>query len=694
MPDNKLLRPLIVDPDLNEAEELISAIKSAGYAVRPSSATSRDTLEEQLKQGSPDLLVVALDRLDLGLAELLNQIESAGRHIPIVALIDQPPEDISPYLEQGAEDVVATGNRAHFQHVVARTASAQFNWRQLKRAEAAVREAEKRCQTLLSSSKDAIAYVTDGMHVYANPPYLDVFGFGDIEEIEGTPLMDLVAREDQERMKTFLRSYGREKTDEVQLLRVNLVTASGDRFEAELAFSPATIDGEDCTQIVIQQQGDARELEKQISYLSQRDLMTGLYNRQYFMDQLKEAIAQATQGRENRSVLHIVVDRFDQLKENFGISGSDLILADFGKLLENALPEGDIACRFEGNRFTVLSQTWEPRALGAMMEKLQSAFSGHLYELDGRSVTTTATIGAAIIDENSPDPNEILARAERAFKQALASTEVHAQIYRPREGEMTQRQLDDLWNQRLRNAIKDGHLRLLFQPIVSLHGDPGEQYNVYMRMLDERGQPVAAREFMASSERTGVAKMLDRWVIHNALRHLSGRSEDSEGPLSLFVKITSGSLQDPEILPWLADQLKEIRIPGDRVVFELKTGVAVNYLRQTREFLKGLHQLHSRMVLDDFGAGANPFQLLKQVPADFLKLDPAFMDDLANSPENQETIKTITAQAHSDGRLVIAQRVEDPNAMPILWGMGVNYVQGNFLQVPSERMDYDFTAMT
>ena len=691
MADNKLLRPLIVDPDLNQAEELISAIKSAGYAVRPFSATSEDSLDEQIKKNSPDLIVIALDEVEFDLPVLFNHIENAGRHIPVVAMLKEPPSDVSPYLADGAEDVVATANRTHFQHVIARTANAQFNWRQLKRAEAAVREAEKRCQTLLASSKDAIAYVTDGMHIFANPPYLDVFGFGDNEDIEGTPLMDLVARDDQGRMKTFLRNYSREDETE-QSLRVNLVTVSGEHFEAELAFSPASIDGEACTQIVIQQQGDAKELEKQISYLSQRDLMTGLYNRQYFMDQLKESIALATQGRENRSVIHIVVDRFDQLKESFGISGSDLILADFGKLLDQTLPEGDIACRFEGNRFTVLSHTWEAKALGDLMDNLLNTFSNHLYELDGRSVTTTATMGAGVIDENSPDPNEVLARAERAFKQALTAGGARAQIYRPREGEMSQKQLDDLWSQRLRKAIKEGHLRLLFQPIVSLHGDPGEQYNVYMRMLDERGQPVAAREFMASSERTGVAKMLDRWVIHNALKHLAAHDQDA-GPLNLFVKLTAGSLQDPEILPWLAEQLKEIRIPGDRLVFELKTSVAVNYLRQTREFLKGAHQLRSRLVLDDFGAGANPFQLLKQVPADFLKLDSAFMEDLANSPENQETIKTITAQAHAENRLVIAQRVEDPNCMPILWGMGVNYVQGNFLQVPSERMDYDFTAM-
>jgi diguanylate cyclase (GGDEF)-like protein/PAS domain S-box-containing protein len=691
MADNKLLRPLIVDPNLNRAEELISAIKSAGYAVRPFSSTAGEDLDEEIKRNSPDLIVIALDEVGLDLPALFGQIEAAGRHIPVIALLKEPPADISPYLAEGAEDVIATTNRNHFQHVVKRTATAQTNWRQLKRAEAAVREAEKRCQTLLTSSKDAIAYVTDGMHIFANPPYLDVFGFSDTEDIEGTPLMDLVAREDQGRMKTFLRNYAREEEAE-QSLRVNLVTVSGEHFEAELAFSPATIDGEACTQIVIQQQGDAKELEKQISYLSQRDLMTGLYNRQFFMDQLKESIALATQGRENRSVIHIVVDRFDQLKESFGISGSDLILADFGKLLDQSLPEGDIACRFEGNRFTVLSHTWETKQLTELMGGLLDTFSNHLYELDGRSVTTTATMGAAIIDENAPDPNEVLSRAERAFKQALTAGGAREQIYRPREGEMSQKQLDELWSQRLRNAIKNGHLRLLFQPIVSLHGDSGEQYNVYMRMLDERGQPVAARDFMPSAERTGIAKMLDRWVIHNALKHLAAHGQEG-GPLNLFVKLTSGSLQDPEILPWLADQLKEIRIPGDRLVFELKTTVAVNYLRQTREFLKGVHQLHSRLVLDDFGAGANPFQLLKQIPADFLKLDSAFMDDLSNSPENQETIKTITAQAHGEGRMVVAQRVEDPNCMPILWGMGVNYVQGNFLQVPSERMDYDFAAM-
>ncbi|AOU97603.1 two-component system response regulator [Acidihalobacter yilgarnensis] len=689
--DTKRLAPIIVTTDLNEAEELISAIRNCGYAVRPTVIASEEMLREQLPTIQADLLLFDIEKSGLELSNLRAIISDAGKHLPMIALTHKPLADPMPYLESGVDDVVVASNHEHLQHVVTRTALAQTNWRALKHAQALVREAEKRCQLLLESSKDAVGYAHEGMHIYANRSYLDLFGFGDMDEIEGVPLMDLVTRQDRGDVKEFLRQYARSSEPE-QTLSTHLLTVSGDEFDAELAFSPASIDGEDCTQIVIRRHdGDTKELEKQIHFLSQRDLMTGLYNRQYFMEQLKETVTAATRGLGNRAVILLALDRFESLKETFGISGSDMVLVDFGKLLEQQITEGDIACRFDGNRFIVLTHAWQAEALQAYMDRLNHAITNHICELDGRSIASPASLGGSVIDENAPDANEVLARAERAFKQAN-STGGQGVIYRPREGEMSQRQLDELWSKRLREAIKENRMRLLFQPIVSLNGDHGEHYNVSMRMLDDKGQPVAAREFMPSAERSGVAKMLDRWVLHHTLKQVSSRLRENKRTI-LFIKLTAGSLQDPEMLPWLAEQLKENRILGDLLVFEIKTGVAVNYLRQAREFQKGLRQIHCRLALDDFGSGANPFQLLKQVPADYLKFDGTFMDDLPNSPENQETLKLLTSQAHAENRMVIAQRVEDPQVLPTLWGLGINYIQGNFLQVPSERMDYDFTAM-
>ena len=147
------------------------------------------------------------------------------------------------------------------------------------------------------------------------------------------------------------------------------------------------------------------------------------------------------------------------------------------------------------------------------------------------------------------------------------------------------------------------------------------------------------------------------------------------------------------MLPWISERLKELRMPAESLVFELKETTVVSHLKQAREFVKGLKELKCQFALDDFGTGLDPFQLIKQLPADYLKLDSGFMNELPNSRENQDAIKEITDTAHSMNKLVIVQQVSDPNALSVLFGIGVNFIQGHFLQEPSEQLNYDFSAL-
>jgi hypothetical protein len=169
--------------------------------------------------------------------------------------------------------------------------------------------------------------------------------------------------------------------------------------------------------------------------------------------------------------------------------------------------------------------------------------------------------------------------------------------------------------------------------------------------------------------------------------HLAARGKE------LYL-LTAGTLQEPGMLPWIVERLKERRIPAECVVFEMKEATVVNHLKSAKEFVKGLKNLHCRFALDDFGAGLNPFQLLQHIPADYLKIDRSFMEKLTSNEENQETIRQLTDGAHGMNKLVIAQHVEDATGLSILWGIGVNYIQGNFLQAPSTKLDYDFTSMS
>lgn len=688
---DKLLRVVIVDDNLNDAETMISTIKSAGFAVRAERATDPEGLQEVLRKHPPDLLLCTLGLESLDLQQVVRGLREAGRHSPIIALGNGADGEVVESMELGAEDVVRKDNADHLRLVVARTARCQQQWRELKTYESSLREVEKRCRTLLNTSRDAIAYVHEGMHIYTNDSYLELFGYTDSDEVEGTPIMDMAAPEQQPKMKEFLRNYGKEG-EENQTLNIRLRDTRDHSFDAAIEFSPASIDGEPCTQLLIRNQGDAKALEQQLNYLSQRDLVTGLFNRQHFIEHLQRAIGAATQSGENSALLYMSIDKFNDIKNTVGLSGSDLVIADVGKVLDELSGDDHTVARFEGETFAMLTSQWDKDGLEALMTKLRASVADNLCEVEGKTFNCTISIGAALIDENTPEENDLLLRAERACDEAHKAGGNRAIVYRPKEGEMTQKQIDEDWSRRIREAVKENRLRLLFQPVVSLQGESGERYEVFLRMLDPEGAVIPPAEFMPSAERTGMATALDRWVIVSALKRLAERRKEHPDTI-FFVKLSVGTLQDAEMLPWISEKIKEIRMPAENLVLELKESTVVNHLKQAKEFVKGLRALRCQFGLEDFGSGLNPFQLLKHLAVDFVKVDGAFVTDLHDNQENQETIRSITETAHSMNKLVIVPQVADPNTLSVLWGVGANFIQGHFLQEPSEELNYDFSTM-
>ncbi|MCG5500426.1 EAL domain-containing response regulator [Ectothiorhodospira lacustris] len=697
---DNLLRLLIIDDDLNDAEMMVSTLKSAGLAVRPERAEDEEDLLTKLKHHTPDVIICALGHPSLSLDKVIQSSRQMGRHAPVVAVATSSDTDIVECLELGAHDMVRKNHMDHLRLVITRALAFQQQWRSLKVLESSLRETERRCKMLLDNARDAIAYVHEGMHLYANPAYLELFGFADIEEIEGIPIMDMVVREEQQKLKECLRQYDDTQNADAhpdsppQPQELQLKRISGENFSAPMEFSSAIIDGEPCIQILIRSNagGNTLELEKKLNYLSQRDLITGLYNRQYFLECVQQALGQATQSKANATLIELTVDQFSGIRELVGVAGADLVLSDLGKLLEEACGQSDIVARLEGQAYGILCQHWEMQEILQFTRDLLSRISEHICEVEGRSISFTASIGAAQVDENAPDIDELLSRSHKACEEAATSGGNRTVIYQPKEGEMTQKQLDETWSRRITEAMDSNRLVLLFQPIISLHGEAGERYEVFMRLLNKGGEAISPSQFMPSAERTDLARQLDQWVIGQALSTLAARRKAGYDTV-FFIKITGGTLHDPGMVPWIADRLKEHRIPAECAVFQIKVATVVAHLKQARELVKSLKSIHCQFVLDDFGVGLNPFQILQHIPVDYLKVDGSYTRNLAKSIEDQEVLKHLTDTAHSQGKMIIAQQVEEAATLSILWGLGVNFIQGNFLQAPSGALEYDFSSM-
>ncbi|MGH8502674.1 MAG: EAL domain-containing protein [Gammaproteobacteria bacterium] len=556
---DKSLRLILIEDDLKEAERIARAIKLSGVTVRWQHVTDTNGLLDVLNHHSPTVVLCSVEADSVSLDQVLTCIRERDAHVPVVAFTEQAGADVGAFMQKGAVDLVSKDQLEHLKLVVARAAESQQLWHASRQLEEALRESERRCRALLESSRDAICYVHEGMHVYANPAYLELFGYAALSDVEGTPIMDMVAQDHQQALKELLRGLERER-GEAPRLDIGLKRVNGETFTARMTFCAARIEGEDCIQVVIS-----------------RDPY--------------EAFA--------------------------------------------------------------------PRPAAAPEDA-----------------------DAAVADAPLSD------RADICLPPSASETR---QAYGTRQGDMAQPD-DEHRTQQWRDALHQQRVRLIFQPIVSLRGDPGERFEVHCQARDASGAVLSSSERPHSVESTGIDAELDRWMLAHAAERLA-QAHKSGHDIYFFIRLSPATLRDEDLLSWLDEHLRSRGVSPDRLIVGISEQAVIAHLRQVKKLAQGLHDMHSGVALHDFGADANSFQLLKTVPADYLILHRSFVDKLAGNAQRQAALRSVVGGIHTMNKASIAPHVEDAATLSVLWGMSVHYVQGDFLQVPSESLAYDFAAL-
>jgi diguanylate cyclase (GGDEF)-like protein/PAS domain S-box-containing protein len=686
------LRLLIIEESRNDAEALANVLRNAGQASRLTFAEDLEDISAALDQELPELILCAMGLETVSLAELAALLVQRELSVPLIAIAESANEsDVIEAMRQGAADLCSYDQPEHLQLVAQREMSHIKTGQSAQNYALKFRESEKRARTLMESSRDAIAYVHEGMHIFANSSYLEMFGFSELEEIEGTPILDMVAPEDHGEFKDFLRNYSKDGEQEGKLKTHGLLP-DGKKFHAEMEFTPASIDGEPCTQIIIRSQaGSNAELEQKLKYLTKQDVLTGLFNRQYFMEELELAVTDSLSGSGSAAVLYLLIDNFKQIKDNLGIGAADLVISDIASLLRDQTEENDIVARFGDHSFIVLRRGCVAEEIQAMGENLRHVVEEHIADVRDQSVTTTCSIGMSIVAESTPSAHEVISRADLACEVARSSGGNRVHLHNPVVDEKIGKERDQQMHALIKEALERDQFQLLYQPIVSLQGDAGGKYEVLLRMLNDEGELILPTQFLPIAEQTGQIAEIDRWVIQHAIRTLTEhRGQGAE--TQFFIKISAATLLHEELLQYISNCLKVTRLPGDALIFEIAEKHAAQHLKHAKAFVKTLQELHCKTALEHFGAGPNSFVLLKHLPVDFLKIDGSFIHNLASDTDNQAMVKSILDTAKSMNKQCIAEYVQDAHSLAMLWQSGIQFIQGNFLQEPSAALDYDFSS--
>ncbi len=689
----KLIRLLIIDEGLHKAEQITSSLRATGMQVRAEFAEDSEDMCAMLDSKALDLVLFSLDLEDFTLKQAQHLVSECGRHVGLVAMTNHlTAEVVVQAISEGAQDVVSSANLDHLIQVIKREAFSLSMWRKAKRMELELMESEKRCQSLLANSKDAVAYVHEGMHIYANEVYIELFGNTDFDELEGIPIIDMVHASQQNQIKLFLRALSQNENDTNQL-NLKLLHDCGETIEATLEFSRASFDGEPCTQILIRSAADTSELEEQINYLHQHDLVSGLYNRQYYMDELKSYISKAVNGIHRCAILYISIDDFQSIRDTVGISGCDILITDIARILQENTATGQILARFGAYSYAILTVITDKEPIEDLLSKIPVLVEQHISEIGNQSIGATCSTSLCYIDEISPDnANEMMARAERTCDEAQKEGGNQSRIYVPKVGEISQEEEDGTIGQSLKRALSDNRIDGLYQPLVSIKAEAGERYISSLSVLDIDGKAMSRDDYQAAADRTGIAKTLDRWSILHAIKKIA-ESNKKTRQIELFIPLSIGSILDPGLAQWVSGSLTKANVSGEQLVFLVNEAHAVNQLKAAKALFNGLKQIHCQFGLDEFGTGLNPFQLLKHINADYIRINLAYMENLAQNNDNQVSIHELGTQASEIKVRTITPGVNDASVLSVLWGLGIDFVHGDFLQAPTKNLNYDFSSM-
>lgn len=676
MKTDQVIKILFIEKSVEDAEQIISLLRNSGIAVRPARATSTEQITAALDELGPDIVLFDPSVGTLELREVSRMLDAHGRDLSLIALVGQVDNaTITELFVNGARSVALRPQPKQLMAVIQREFDALNARRQLRRLETALRESERRCDALLDSSTDAIAYVHEGMHVRANQAYLDTFGYTEFDDLLGLPVLDMISPNDADEFKNTLK--GLSKGEKVNgAIELQARRADATSFKASVEFAHAIFEGEPCLQVVFRRQMvDANVIEQ-----LQRDPVTGLFNRARMLECIDEAVAAATQGTKGQSLLLIEPDNWQSIVAGVGLAKADELLAAFANRVEGQLTAQDTAGLLAEHTVGVLLHTRNDEGIKQWIAGLQQAIAGGIFDLGSRSITITASIGGSLLGERNANTELLLNQASQALRNAQSQGGNRSDLHDPAAREKADEERERYWLGVIDQALVQNEFVLYHQQTISLQDAEGEFSEILLRLNGPQGE-VLPGFFMPIAEKHNLTPAIDRWVLNQAIEHLRARDRMGQ-PTTFFVKLTSGSLEDKQLLPWLGERLKQAALKHGQLVLEMTESKVVTALRPAQEFIQAWQKLGGQFALEQFGSGLNSFQLLNHINADYLKIDRSYMADLPQQQESQKKVADICRQARELKKQTIAEWVEDAASTSLLFACGVDFVQGNFLQEP------------
>lgn len=472
-----------------------------------------------------------------------------------------------------------------------------------------------------------------------------------------------------------------------------LLHRDGIGISIEESFAPIRNDVNEVIGVVVvfRDVSHARKMAAQISWQTTHDPLTGLVNRRTFDHRLEELIVSARREHQLHALMYLDLDQFKIVNDTCGHVAGDELLRQVAALLASYVRDTDTLARLGGDEFGVLLEGCPKEAALNIAGKIRNAINVYRFNWGEKSFTIGVSIGLVLINAESESMERVLSAADTACYAAKDSGRNQIHLFQSHAGEAAQRHGEMQWVARIQKALDEDRFALFSQWIAPIRGrDDGRHLEVLIRMVDEVGTLIPPGAFIPAAERFNLMPAIDRWVVGYVLRLIDEhRQMLMEKGVRFSVNLSGATVTDDGSLDFIAGQLDRLKIPRGMICFEITETAAISNLSSANYFIRTLKQVGCRFSLDDFGSGLSSFAYLKNLPVDYLKIDGAFIKDLADDPIDRAMVEAINQIGHVMKLETIAEFVESKEILSKLHEIGVDYAQGFGIAPPTRLVAED-----
>lgn len=547
------------------------------------------------------------------------------------------------------------------------------------------RLSEKRKSAILDSSMDSILTINRHAKIMEfNAAAERVFGY-QRKHVLNQNIIELFFAQEYRDKARFSLEHKFVHSDGLLINRrnpIHLLRSSGDAFPAEVTITDAASDGSKAREYTLHIRDVTRQqkLQKKLKQLAYSDPLTGLYNRTWLLESLKNALLAAQRSAEEVALFFLDLDRFKKINDTLGHKAGDELLLEVADRLTQVTREQDTIARWGGDEFIVMMRgdltnaLIEQKAIAILQVMRQPV------ELVGREVTLPTSIGVSIAKSDTWDAEQLIQHADIAMYHAKQQGRDNYQLFRAEMADKAKRNFD--YEQEMRKAMNDGtQFHMVYQPKYNANRQIVGMESLIRWQHPIEGQ-IAPSEFIPLAEESDLILNLGEETIRLVLQQMQNWQLQGLVLLPVAINLSGKHLISPDLVSRIQLLLEKYEIPGELIEFEITEGVLLHDINRCIEVLNELQKLRIKVSVDDFGTGYSSLNYLKRLPLDVLKIDRCFVAESTSSNEDYQICATIIKLAESLGLQTVAEGVETEVQYQMLLKEGCAMFQGYYFSKP------------